>query len=293
MTGRGTDSASLAGGLGDIQLRPLLTGLLSYFPGLFDWWDRRRPMGNTASAAYCRSIWRFHLENARRVNGGVLPSAAGELGPGATLGGCIAALLDGVEQAVALDAGQYAAPEANMRVLEELGRYEDVKVDFETLREVVARAGKPGEGALKYAAPWTDAGVCPPESLDMIFSHSVLEHVDDPAATYRACFTWLKPGGVMSHKIDHSSHGITRSWNGHYAISRLLWRLIYGKRPYLLNRRRPREHFEEMTRAGFEILPESVFVVEENGVQHDATCAELPADDRLIRTSAVLLRKPA
>ena len=287
-----SDGTSLARVFRDVQPRPLLTGLMSFAPGVFAWWDRRRPMGNTASADYCRSIWRFHLDNTRRVNGGALPGAVGELGPGATLGSCIAALLDGVGTAVALDAGKYAAPAANARILTELGRGGDTTVSAEALRDTVERAGGAGQGALKYVAPWNDPAVFAADSLDLIFSHSVLEHVDQPVATYRACFRWLKPGAVMSHKIDHSSHGITRSWNGHYALPAPLWAIIYGKRPYLLNRRRPLEHLTDMEAAGFEVLPESEFVVEENGVQRTVGREELPADDRLVRTSTVLLRKP-
>ena len=95
----------------------------------------------------------------------------------------------------------------------------------------------------------------------------------------------------MSHKIDHSSHGITRRWNGHYAVPGPLWALIYGRRPYLLNRRRPIEHLADMEAAGFETLLVSSFVVEEAGAQRTVDRAALPADDRLVRTST-LLRKP-
>jgi hypothetical protein len=220
-----------------------------------------------------------------------LPNALGELGPGATLGGCIAALLDGVPQAVALDAGHYATQEANLRILDELGRNGETVVSPSGLHEAVAQAGRSGESALRYAAPWNDPAVCPADSLDLILSHSVMEHVSNPAATYRACYLWLKPHGVMSHKIDHSSHGITRSWNGHYTLPGPLWKLILGKRPYLLNRRRPRQHLADMQAAGFEILPESSFVIEEDGAQRTITGAELPVDDRFVRTSTVLARK--
>ena len=132
---------SLVSAHGDVRPRPLLIGLLSYVPGVFDWWDRQRPMGNTASADYCLGIWRFHLDNARCVNGGSLPGAVGELGPGATLGVCIAALLDGVETSVALDAGHYADRAANLRILGELGGAGDTPVAGETLRSAVESAG--------------------------------------------------------------------------------------------------------------------------------------------------------
>lgn len=274
----------------DASPRAIATGLLSHVPGLFDWWDRRRPMGNTASAAYARGVWRHHSANAAQA-GVAAPRAVGELGPGASLGACIAALLDGVEFAVGLDAGQYADPETNQRVLAELLQADGRTVPPD-LGPVVAAAGGPDETALRYAAPWTDPDICPADSLDIVFSHSVMEHVADPALTYAACARWLRPGGVMSHKIDHSSHGVTRSWNGHYSLSPFVWKLIYGRRPYLLNRIRPREHLALIRAAGFEILPESRFVIDDGIDQREIGLDAPWPDDLLIRTSDVIARKP-
>lgn len=270
--------------------RAIVTGLLSWWPGLFDWWDKRRPMGNTASAAYSRGVWRHHAANAG-LAGVTRPRAVGELGPGASLGACIAALLDGVDRAVGLDAGQYADPALNQRVLTDL-LDADGRAPDPALREAVAAAG-PDELVLRYAAPWTDPDICPAGSLDIVFSHSVMEHVSDPALTYAACAQWLRPGGVMSHKIDHSSHGLTHSWNGHYGLSPFVWALIYGRRPYLLNRMRPKAHLALIRAAGFEILPESRFVVDDNGRQSEIGLNEPWPDDLLIRTSDIIARKPA
>lgn len=274
----------------DASPRAMLTGVLSHAPGLFDWWDRRRPMGNTASASYARGVWRLHLANAATA-GMPSPRAVGELGPGASLGACIAALLDGVETAVGLDAGQYANPETNQRVLTELLSVDQAE-EPPALRQAVAAAGGPDQTVLRYAAPWTDKGICPADSLDLVFSHSVMEHVDDPAATYAACAAWLRPGGVMSHKIDHSSHGVTHSWNGHYSLPPALWNLIYGRRPYLLNRLRPRVHLDMIRAAGFEILPESRFVIDEGGVQRTISLKDPWPDDLWVRTSEIIARKP-
>jgi len=167
-----------------------------------------------------------------------MPRNIGELGPGATLGTCIAALLDGVESASAFDAGNYASTDENLRLLAELsdGAPNDM------IRLSIGNAGIRASGSLRYVAPWSDPSICAADSLDLIFSHSVMEHVADPASTYTACHRWLKPGGVLSHKIDHSSHGITREWNGHYFLSDSLWSIIYGNRPCLLNRMRPGQH---------------------------------------------------
>ncbi|WP_309630378.1 methyltransferase domain-containing protein [Brevundimonas sp.] len=269
--------------------RSFATGAMSYIPGLFEWWDDRRPMGNTADPAYCRNIWRFHRDNALQASPNRL-ARVGEIGPGATLGVCIAALLDGVDQAVAIDAGHYAKIEANVGMLRSLT--EGDGASFDRLRDAVAAARDAGPAApLKYVAPWSDRTICALDSLDLIFSHSVLEHVSDPAATYAACFSWLKAGGIMSHKIDHSSHALTRSWNGHYEIPDVLWTLIYGRRPYLLNRWRPARHLSAFRAAGFEILASSRFVIGD-GLDTEVTLDAWPDDDRLVRTSTIIARKP-
>jgi SAM-dependent methyltransferase len=46
-----------------------------------------------------------------------------------------------------------------------------------------------------------------PESVDFLFSHDVLEHVEDLDGFFRACLKILKPGGMMIHKFDLTGHG--------------------------------------------------------------------------------------
>ena len=69
-----------------------------------------------------------------------------------------------------------------------------------------------------------------------MFSQSVLEHIDDLEGAYATLHKWLKPGGYMSHLIDFYSHGLTKEWNGHWALSDLTWGALKGRRPYLINR---------------------------------------------------------
>jgi hypothetical protein len=54
----------------------------------------------------------------------------------------------------------------------------------------------------EYKAPWFDPRVIEAGSVDLVVSQSVLEHVVDLPATYRALYQWVKPGGWMSHQID-------------------------------------------------------------------------------------------
>jgi hypothetical protein len=102
--------------------------------------------------------------------------------------------------------------------------------------------------------PWSDAGVMEPASVDVILSHAVLEHVVDLEATYRALARWLKSGGLMSHQIDFTSHGITETWNGYRAYPEILWRIIAGRLPYLINREPCSAHLELLKKNGFTTL---------------------------------------
>ena len=81
-----------------------------------------------------------------------------------------------------------------------------------------------------------------------------MEHVADIEMSYGAMAKWLRPGGMMSHQIDLSSHNLTKQWNGYRQYPDWIWRVIEGKRPYLINRATCSEHIELMENNGLEIL---------------------------------------
>jgi hypothetical protein len=116
--------------------------------------------------------------------------------------------------------------------------------------------------SLRYIVPWQDAHNLRPGSIDFLFSHAVLEHIDDLPSAYASMYEWLKPGGMMSHQIDFRSHGLTTSWNGHWAYSNFVWAIIRGKRPFLLNRQPYSVHRAFMRRTGFRIVGEYLGVDE-------------------------------
>lgn len=129
------------------------------------------------------------------------------------------------------------------------------------IRRAVEHVGETMEAAgekirIEYRAPWFDPAVIRRESIDMVYSQAVLEHVDDLATTYAALAAWLKPGGVASHQVGFVSHGITPEWNGHWTISDPVWKLIRGRRPYLLNREPASTHVRMLRDSGLEIVNE-------------------------------------
>ena len=106
---------------------------------------------------------------------------------------------------------------------------------------------------IRYVVPWFDSEVIEPGTVDMIVSQAVLEHVNDLEMTYDALYHWLGPAGFVSHQIDFKSHGTSRVWNGHWTYSDLVWRLIVGKRPYVINRQPLSRHLYLLDNAGFHI----------------------------------------
>ena len=219
-----------------------------------------------------------------------MPNVVAELGPGDSIGIGLAALLTGVEKYYALDLVRYFDLTSSLAVLDELvslfkGK-ESIPDDSEfpslnpklesyafpddllsdellmhtlsprriaNIQRSMARADETNS-RIVYHAPWTDAAVIQERSVDMIYSQAVLEHVDDLFGAYESMQRWLKPGGVMSHQVDFRCHRKADTWNGHWTYSDLAWRVVVGRRPYLLNRQPHSEHVRLLRRAGFEIV---------------------------------------
>jgi hypothetical protein len=218
------------------------------------------------------------------------PQTIAELGPGETLGVGLCGLLSGADRYIGLDVIAHSDPASNQQVLKELiplfraRAHARVKgwPDFsgwldgqgfpshiltddileratETERlDAVYRAvtfpSVPNSIAVEYKAPWSDPGVIEKDSVDLIVSASVLEHVVDLRGAYQALYRWLKPGGWMSHQIDLKAHNLTKRWNGFRTCSEGMWKLAFGRRPYMINRSPASMHLELLAEAGFKLV---------------------------------------
>jgi hypothetical protein len=109
-------------------------------------------------------------------------------------------------------------------------------------------------GIVRYYVPWQKCWKADGSSVDLVFSQAVLEHVEDLEAVHAALAAGVRIGGVASHVIDFRSHKLTSGWDGHLRYGRLLWSLVKGRRPYLINRRAPSEHLSAIEDAGFEVV---------------------------------------
>lgn len=269
-------------------LAVLFKGLITFIPGAYKIFCKGT--GGTISSRYCYSVWMRHLVVTQGARNGIMPKVVGELGPGDSIGIGLASLLSGVEKYFALDVVKHIDVKRNLKIFEELvvmfknkERIPDQKefpniiplldnYDFPSniltseillaslsdkrLEQIIKSISNNTsmESMISYFAPWDDKNIISPGVADMIFSQFVLEHVNDLEKSYGAMFTWLKFGGVLSNVIDFQCHGTSSEWNGHWLYSKLLWKLIVGGRPFLLNRQPAQFHIDILERKKFKVL---------------------------------------
>jgi SAM-dependent methyltransferase len=303
----------------------IVKGLLTRVPLLDRWRQRRAATGGSGSARYCYSVWLRHLSvlgsNGFRVKGAEI----GELGPGDSIGTGLAALLSGAEVYAGLDIVPFSTKASLLVIFEELVRmylnFEGIPNDEELARvrpkldsyafphelvdcsDLATRAEKMRQDLcgdlsssrmMSYRVPWSSPDVIKCGSLDLIFSQAVLEHVDALDKTYLAMSSWLKPGGYASHVIDFGAHHLSPFWNGHWAYKDVEWRLVRGRREFLLNREPLSTHLECARKAGFEIVQQM------NNYDHSGLPQRLLASrfqqlgcpDSHTRGTVLILRKP-
>ena len=285
------------------SLVPILKGAATYvLPPRF--YNRR--LSGTDSARYCYSVHLRHLIQLAQANGDTDPVRVAELGPGASIGIGLSALIAGAERYNGLDIKDYDVDDVSREVFEQLlllfeqrapipddhelpgvkPRLSNLAFPEEVLNEPrmdralnpdridrIRRALKGDQRSdapvIRYIAPWMDSARIEPGPLDWIFSQAVMEHVDDLDTAYACCARWLAPGGIMTHQIDFRSHGTTSEWNGHWAVSDFTWQVMRGRRSYLINRQPYSTHVRHIKENGF-VITASQTVIGEDGIPRSA-----------------------
>lgn len=271
-----------------MTIRYIMGGLSTFIPQFNHY--LANGTGGTDTARYCYSVWLRHLVMAKKNGLNCFPKVIAELGPGDSLGIGLAALVSGCDKYYAFDVVEHATIERNLKIFDEIINLFREKVDIpsdeefpkikpalesyvfpreilndnrliyaldnsrlEKIRDSL-RNPKKIDSIVEYKVPWLDPYVIHKETVDMIYSQAVLEHVDDLINTYKAMYVWLKPDGYISHQIDFKCHGTASEWNGHWKYSELIWKLIRGKRPYFINREPFSKHLSMMKDHGFETV---------------------------------------
>jgi hypothetical protein len=235
-----------------------------------------------------------HLVKAHEAGLDIRLQKIAELGPGDSLGIGLCAVLCGVKEYYAFDIKLHANSERNRKILDELvimlkrrearpdeAEFPNISPSLrehcfphhiltdEILKDSLhpERIGDIHKTLydnrsskvvhIAYVAPWQGGSLYESGgALDLVFSQAVMEHVEQVDSTYAEVYKCLRPGGFMSHTIDYKSHGYTSDWNGHWAISEKLWKIVKGNRPYLINRLPHSPHIEAIKKAGFKIVCE-------------------------------------
>lgn len=274
----------------NLFIKPIIKGFLTFIPGIRSILPQRGT-GGTNSAEYCYEVWLKHITLARENGMSSIPKTLAELGPGDSIGIGLAAMLSGVDNYFALDVAKYSDISFNVKIFDELvelfekrsprpskgwpnyDQYLDnnlfpshiltdhvlnislSKSRIEKIRNTILNPGVLNdEIKIVYKVPWSDKSVIDEGTVDFIISHSVLEHVVDLKDTYQALFSWLKPNGMMSHQIDFTAHGLAKKWNGYRAYSETLWKVIVGKRPFLINRQPYSVHLNMINEYKFNVV---------------------------------------
>lgn len=273
-----------------MDILPIVKGLGTYVPGLYRLFSGSRE-GSAGSALYCYEVWMKHLTllGAQGLPG--IPRVVAEVGPGGSLGVGLAALLSGADHYCALDVEKHWDRDRNLAVFEELTALFRRRAprpsrgwpDYDSLlddrlfpghiltEEILERALDParlaairralvepssrgGDISIRSCVSWSDMKVIEQGSVDLILSHSVLEHVNDIDRAFAAFRQWLRPGRSMSHQVDLTSHGISEAWNGHWAYPRWVWRIVVGRRPAFINGLACSDYLRAQSDHGFEPL---------------------------------------
>ena len=244
-------------------------------------------------APYNYGVWLRHMIEAQAQGLPCEPLMVCEIGPGKTIGTGLAALISGADRYIAID-GKWAWDTAkNVAMFDDLValfRRRDARdasggglpqaamlsdefpahvlsdsrmercldpARLGRIRESIARVNR-DDSCIRYILQKNGDPMHELDgTADMIFSQAALEHVGELSLAYERMSRWLVPGGFVSHQIDFQCHGAARDWNGHWAYSDPVWKLIYLGTEPLINRVPCSEHLRLMRHHGFESVAET------------------------------------
>ncbi len=124
----------------------------------------------------------------------------------------------------------------------------------QSIRDMDQKAQPGADSMIRYCVPWYDDQVIEQGCVDMIISQAVLQHVNDLEGTSKAMHQWLKKDGIMSHSIDLKSMGSSDQWDGHWTYTELEWKIVKGRKNYLINREPYSTHMRLLKENGFRVV---------------------------------------
>ncbi len=253
----------------------------------------------TYSSRYCYSVWLRHIVTAHKNGLPTKPRTIAELGPGNSLEIGLAGLISGAQTYYAFDIAKFATNDRNLKVFDEIvtlfrnradipgeDEFARVKPYLDSYRfpkniyddnylEKMLREDRlerirnsllnmnDDDSCITYEVPWDSESIIKKESVDMIYSQAVLEHIDNLSDAYKAMCLWLKPEGFISHQIDFKCHGTAQKWNGHWSYSDSEWNDRRSRETFLLNREPHSHHLKYLEQTGFKIICDDIIKYEQ------------------------------
>lgn len=270
---------------------------LSRLPFDYQLWQRLGlfRFGRMDEPGHALRIFRLHAAEAFPDG---LPEdfVALELGPGDSIASAVVARAFDAQKMLLVDVGDFAR--------KDLDSYRRIAAHLESERLTavpdLSRVHSVEELLTACRAEYRTQGLdslraLPDESVDFIWSHSVLEHVRkrDFGATMQETYRILKTGGRASHSIDLMDH-LAKSLNN-LRFPETVWESEFMARSgFYTNRLRISQIEDSMRRAGFSIL------VGRRGCwpalplsrgELDRQFRDAPEDDLLTRTAHLVLAK--
>jgi SAM-dependent methyltransferase len=161
-----------------------------------------------ADVAYALGIGRTYLDQMRQF----VPSPAGrtvlEIGPGIHCGSVLLLAAYGARPLVSdrfltpWDAAYHSAFYAALA--DELAR-QDPDADVRPIRAVVEAGGYPADVLGCFEKALEEISI-DSDSVDVVVSNAVLEHLYDPERSFAQLWRITRPGGLGLHQIDHRDH---------------------------------------------------------------------------------------
>jgi hypothetical protein len=128
---------------------------------------------------------------------------------------------------------------------------------------------------IRYKAPWDTNELVEKDSIDLIISQAVMEHVLNLESTYDTIKIWLKKGGRMSHQIDFKCHGTSTKWNGHWFYKGWEWKFVNDVEGPAINRATFLNHIEIIKSLGFSIQKKKL-ITRDGGFAYNELLKKFP-----------------
>jgi hypothetical protein len=266
------------------MLKALIKGLITYLPGYRLYLKRRKNSftnHSSSSALFCYNLWLrtlvFLYEN--KIESDFV--RIGEVGNGGSYGVGFCSLLTGVKKYFSFEVNENFSIQENLLIFNEIVElfrdevpisksYSQINIrinDFSFPKKLIKplyddnhyvseirneiQSGLKEKNKISFLKSWPHLTSL---NLDFIFSRAVMEHVNRPVDVYSEIAFHLVPNGYTMHDIECHSHGLSKHPTGHLRIPNILWKLIFGKRDFFLNRFLIIDHVNHLQKLNFKIL---------------------------------------